>query len=155
MPDMKLGELSEEDAREICTWRYPGKYSIYNLSDWDTVVRKGWDLAQPEKRSREFVAILLEGHLLGYGRIKKERNIVFLGIGLRPGRCSKGYGKKAMKLLVEEAGRRYPGCQVALEVRTFNLRAISCYQDVGFAIKDRYQKDTLNGGGIFYLMEYI
>lgn len=36
--DYVITKLSEDYAKEICSWRYEGKYSIYNFSGWDTVV---------------------------------------------------------------------------------------------------------------------
>jgi len=45
MNDFSQAILTEEYARGICCWRYPGEYSVYNFSDWETVLEKGWDLA--------------------------------------------------------------------------------------------------------------
>ncbi len=33
MKDYVLTKLSEDNAKEICSWRYEGEYSIYNFSD--------------------------------------------------------------------------------------------------------------------------
>jgi len=44
--------------------------------------------------------------------------------------------------------------KVTLEVRTFNKRAIKCYLDFGFEIKDKFIKDTFDGKDEFYYMEY-
>lgn len=80
---------------------------------------------------------------------------VVVYIGLKPTFCGKGYGKDIMKLLIKESKKRYPQYPVTLEVRSFNKRAIKCYLDVGFEIKDKYIKDTFDGKDEFYYMEYF
>lgn len=92
--------LNEDYAREICSWRYEGQYSVYNFSDWETVVENGWDLAVKANREAEFVAILLDNELIAYGRISVLKGRVMIGIGLRPSHCGKGYGKDIMNLLI-------------------------------------------------------
>lgn len=147
--------LTEDYAKEICSWRYEGKYSIYNFSDWDIVVKNGWDLSIKNKREKEFIAILLNNELLAYGRIVLRGGKVFIGIGLKPALCGKGYGKEIMCLLVEEAKRRFPNTKIALEVRSFNKRAINCYKRIGFKIIEKYMKKTFNDEiDEFCYMEY-
>lgn len=156
MENYILTELSEDYAKEICSWRYEGEYSIYNFSDWYTIVKNGWDLSIERKRKLEFIAILLNDELVSYGRISLKADKAYIGIGLKPSFCGKGYGKNIMKLLIEECKRRFPNNTLALEVRSFNKRAINCYKDVGFEIKDKYIKKTFNSSeDEFYYMEYI
>lgn len=155
MVEYILTRLTEDYAKEICNWRYNGYYSVYNFSDWDTVVKKGWGLAIKDKREREFLAILLNDELIAYGRITKREDRAFIGIGLKPSYCEKGHGKSIMKLLIEECKRKFPDIPIALEVRSFNKRAINCYKTVGFKTKNKYIKETFNGEDEFYYMEYL
>jgi len=71
MKNYVLKFLSEDYAKEICSWKYEGEYSIYNFSDWDIVVKNKWDLSIEDKRKLEFIAILLNDQLVAYGRISK------------------------------------------------------------------------------------
>lgn len=137
--------MCEDYAKEICGWKYDEEYSIYNLSDWNVVVENGWDLAIKERRESDFIAILLENQLIAYGRITKVKEKVFIGIALKPSLCGKGFGKNVMKLLIRECNNKFPECLVALEVRSFNKRAIRCYESIGFKIKNKYIKDTFTG----------
>lgn len=156
MDNYTLMELSEEQAKEICNWRYEGKYSIYNFSDWETVVKNKWELSIEKKRKSEFVAIVLNNELISYGRISLKFDKVYIGIGLRPCFCGKGHGKNIMKLLIEECKRRFPNNGIVLEVRSFNKRAINCYRNVGFEVKDKYMKKTFDDSeDEFYYMEYM
>lgn len=148
--------LSEDHAKEVCSWRYEGEYSIYNFSHWNTVVKNGWDLSIEKKRKLEFIAILLNNELVSYGRIFLKENKAFIGIGVKPSSCGKGHGKNIMKLLIEECKRRFPNNTIALEVRSFNKRAINCYKNTGFEIKEKYMKKTFdNSEDDFYYMEYM
>lgn len=47
-----LNKLTEEEAKEICSWRYSGLYAIYNFSDWEVVKENAWDLAVEDKRRK-------------------------------------------------------------------------------------------------------
>lgn len=155
MDNYILMELSEDYAIEICSWRYEGDYSIYNFSNWETVVENGWDLSIEKKRKLEFISILLNDELISYGRISLKADKAYIGIGLKPSFCGKGYGRNIMKLLIKECKRKFPNNTIALEVRSFNQRAINCYKNVGFEIKDKYMKRTFNNlEDEFYYMEY-
>lgn len=154
MSNYILLTLSEDYAKEICSWKYDEEYSIYNFSDWNVVVENGWDLAIKERRESDFIAILLENQLIAYGRITKVKEKAFIGIGLKPSLCGKGFGKNIMKLLIRECNNKFQECLVALEVRSFNKRAIRCYESIGFKIKNKYIKDTFTGDAEFYYMEY-
>ncbi len=154
MKDYILEALTEDYAREICNWRYEGACSVYNFSDYSIVEQNGWDLAIKGKRESEFVGILHCDELMAYGRLTSSGDKAIIGIGLKPVFCGKGHGKDIMKLLIEECKKRFPGFIITLEVRTFNTRAIKCYLNVGFEIKDKYAKDTPIGNDEFYYMEY-
>ncbi len=154
MTDFIMKTLSEENAREICTWQYEGEYTVYNLSDWDIVVKNHWELSSKKIRERDFLAIFNKKDLVAYGVLKLKDNRVFLGIGLKPNWCGKGYGERIMELIINESQKRYSDKKIVLEVRSFNQRAIRCYQKVGFEIKDKYVRKTLTGSGEFYYMEY-
>ena len=151
-----LSVMSEEYAREICSWEYDGEYSVYNLSDWETVVRNNWDLAVKEKRESNFLSVTKDQELVAYGVITNVADTVILGIGLKPSLCGKGLGKEIMMLLIEEGKVRFPETPIGLEVRTFNKRAIRCYESIGFKIRKRYRRDTPTvKKAEFYYMEYM
>lgn len=156
MRNYELKILSEEDARQICTWKYDNEYSIYNLSDWEIVKKNVWDLAIKEKREKEYISVIFDNELIAYGRISEKEDIALIGIGIKPELCGKGHGKNIMELLVQESEKRYIKHTIALEVRSFNKRALSCYKKVGIKVKDRYIKKTSNGKeDEFYYMELV
>lgn len=154
MNNYVVGALTEAMAKEICTWKYEGAYSVYNFSDWEEVVKSGWGLSIKEEREREFIGICKDNELIAYGRIHVENGISILGVALKPSLCGYGYGKDIMKLLIDESQLRYPNTKIALEVRVFNQRAIRCYESIGFKTKYRHIRSMDSGEAEFYYMEY-
>jgi [ribosomal protein S18]-alanine N-acetyltransferase len=149
-----ISALTEDMAKEICTWEYEGDYAVYNFSGWEEVVKNGWGLSLKEEREREFLGISKDNELIAYGRIFYQDGICILGVGLRPSLCGLGYGKDIMKVLIEESQLRYPNTQIALEVRIFNKRAIKCYESIGFEIKYKHIRSMDTGEAELYYMEY-
>lgn len=154
--ELKLENLTEDYAKQICNWKYESKYSIYNFPKWDVILSQNWGIAIESKRKNEFAAVINEpGSLCGYIRFINNNDYVLLGFGLKPSLCGQGFGDNFMELLKNECNRRYGNKKIILEVRSFNERAIKCYKKAGFKIVDLYNKDTLIGYDEFVKMEYI
>lgn len=149
-----LESLTENYAKQICNWKYDGIYSIYNFPDWNTIISQNWGITVELKRQNEFVAVINEfGDLCGYARFINNNDYILIGLGLKPSLCGKGSGNSFMELLKNESKRRYGSKKIVLEVRSFNKRAIKCYEKAGFRIVDTYSKDTLVGHDEFFKMD--
>jgi RimJ/RimL family protein N-acetyltransferase len=146
--------LTEEYAREVCSWKYEGQYEVYNIVSWGTALRERWNITLKDKRESEYVAVMAGNELAAFGRIAPRGGMVYIGIGLKPSWCGRGFGADIMNLLVYEARGRYPGRAVALEVRTFNKRAVKCYMKAGFVIKYKHLIKTSKGLDEYYHMDY-
>lgn len=152
---LHVRNLSERDARQICTWRYDGDYSVYNYPEWEIIVEQNWGLAQELIREREYFAVMNDmDDLIGHFRLKEQEEFIYLGVGLIPELCGYGHGTAVMELIKKESKERYPDKQLSLEVRSFNHRAITCYQKAGFRCVDVYELITPSGRDIFVRMEY-
>lgn len=153
--NLKLEILTEDHAKQICCWKYEEIYSIYNYPDWDTLNQQRWGITIEEKRKNEFTAVIDESNnLCGYIRFVENKDFVLVGLGLKPSLCGQGLGNILMELSKNECKKSYGSKKIALEVRSFNKRAIKCYEKAGFEITDVYQKDTLIGSDEFIKMEY-
>ena len=85
--------------------------------------------------------------------IKAEETEVFIGIGVKPELCSKGYGQLILHETYQISKELHPDKPLYLEVRTWNERAIRCYQKEGFEIVgEPFKQRTGNGMGTFYRM---
>lgn len=153
MSEYAMKPMREEEAREIFTWRYEGEYAVYNFSDWDEAVEKGWDITNRKNREAQWLSIYDGETLIAFGRISPFNHKSLLGIGLKPELCSKGLGKTIMCMLIDEAKRRYPDAPVVLTVRTFNERAIKCYKALDFVIKTSFSSSVSGRDVEYYYME--
>lgn len=148
--ELKVVKLSLEDAKEISKWKYEKEYSIYNYLDWDSMVLSNWAITMEEKRDKEFIKIIdQDNNFIGYARLKELDNKIYLGLGMNPTYTGNGLGKIFLQTIINYIKLN----NVELEVRTFNERAIKCYNSVGFNIVKKIKKDTLSGIDEFYIMK--
>ena len=142
-----------EDGPKICAWRYGGAYAIYNLPPFEEIQKQNLGFGAPEKAVNYLV--FCEGEdVLGFVNLLDEGEQVFLGIGVAPERCGQGLGQQMIKDAMTVARQRHGEKPVYLEVRTWNARAIACYQQAGFQITGQIRETTCIGDGEFYVMHY-
>ncbi len=97
---------------------------------------------------------MLQGRLAGFFNLVDEGTEVFLGIGIHPDLCSKGYGSRVIRLAVQESRHLYGTKAVYLDVREWNHRAVKCYFSAGFRIREKLEQETYAGSGSFLRMSY-
>ena len=137
---MDIVRLSTETARRITTWRYPPPYDLYNLDDTPSSIVEltGGDY---------YAAFDASGDLIGYfcfgesarvvcpesNQYYRDGAFIDIGLGLRPDLTGEGRGADFVACGLE-FGRRVlaPKRSFRLSVATFNLRAVSVYQRLGF-----------------------
>ena len=74
---------------------------------------------------------------------------------MRPDLCGRGFGWQMTQAACELSGKLFPGKSLYLEVRTWNERAVRCYEKAGFRIAgEPIHQVTLAGDGVFYHMVY-
>ena len=152
---LEIDKLTETQAKQICCWKYEGIYSIYNYPSWDTVVKQKWGISINTKREKEFVSVVDNlNNLCGYIRFIEDEDHITIGLGLKPDFCGRGLGYKFMSLIKNKSRQMFGEKKIILEVRSFNRRAIKCYEKAGFKIIDSYTKNTLIGKDNFIKMEY-
>lgn len=153
--NLRLGNLTEDNAKEICDWQYNDKYSIYNYPKWTKILNERWGITLEEKRKNEFNTILDDyNNICGYVRLIDKNDYILIGLGLKPSLCGKGLGNITMELIKQHCKNNYAGKKIMLEVRSFNKRAIRCYKKAGFNAIAIYKKDTPIGCGEFIKMEF-
>jgi len=149
---LTYGPLTEADKRAICVWTYPGKYALYNLPPYEEMQAKQRGFCHPE-REANYLAFHEADGLAGFVNIRAEENTVFIGIGVHPERCGQGLGQRILRKTASIAHERHPGKTLYLEVRTWNIRAIRCYEKEGFRIVgEAFEQVTGSGKGMFYRM---
>lgn len=150
--EIELRHLSEKDKKEICGWKYDGKYAMYNLPDYEEMRKEKRGFLNPEKEE-EYCGAWEDGKLVGFVYLCPGTQKITIGLGVRPEFCGKHYGTRILKLVCEDAEKWYPGRMLCLHVRSWNQRAIKCYQNAGFHIEGtEFEMTTPAGRGMFYQM---
>ncbi|MGL4731950.1 MAG: GNAT family N-acetyltransferase [Clostridium sp.] len=113
-----------------------------------------WGITIEKKRKNEFFSLVdKEDKLCGYIRLVDKEDKVLVGVGLKPCLCGQGLGNEVMEILKSQCDKMYKGRKIVLEVRSFNKRAIKCYEKAGFKVIDICSKKTLLGADEFVIME--
>ncbi len=133
-------------VKEICSWQYPEPYDVYNYLSFDEAVKSNSPLLKEENKDN-YMCFWEKDTLIAYINIYIKDSKAFIGIGLSPDFCGKALGKTYLKQGIETAKNRYPKSEIWVEVRSWNVRAIKCYEACGFKekykeiIKDRFGND--------------
>ena len=141
---------TEEEKILIKEWKYEGEYSVYNAEPYEEQKKKGFGFANPQNH---FYSFYDEKKLIGFINLYEEKTEVFFGIGVKPEECGKGYGSQMTETACKISRRLFPGKPLYLEVRTWNQRAVRCYEKAGFHIAGEPIRQTTSAGeGVFYHM---
>lgn len=139
--------LTEYEKMQICRWQYPGEYAIYNVKPTE---KSG--IFNPDN-ARNYYAFYDGDIFVGYVNLIERNNKFSIGIAVKPQLCNKGYGTQMLEICCDIARSLNPDKPLGLQVRTWNSRAIRCYEKAGFVIAgDEYELTTPSGKGIFYRM---
>lgn len=150
--------MGDADARTIATWRYEPPYDFYDMAaDPEDLA----ELLDPEKR-RDYRAAFLGGELAGFfcfgaaarvpGGDYDGKNMVDVGLGLRPDLTGKGLGLDFTRAGLEFARRRFAPASFRLTVAAFNERGILVYERAGFRRVGSFVQRTNGGEQPFLLM---
>ena len=151
---MKLDNrpLTEADKREICSWHYDGEYAIYDLPPYEEMKMQKIGFLNP-KQEKNFFAFWEGNKLVGFVNILEEPMEVFIGIGVNPNLCGRGYGCQILQDAYDISKSRCPQKPLYLEVRSLNKRAVRCYENAGFRIDgEPFEQITGIGAGTFLRM---
>ncbi len=152
MNDLIYKNLSENAKREICEWKYGGEYDLYNLPSYEEMKVRRIGFMNP-RNEKNYYGFWDENTLVGFVNISEEEKEVFIGIGVNPNLCGKHYGRRMLLTAYEISKKLYPDKPLYLEVRTWNKRAIKCYEKAGFKIDgEAYEMTTGIGNGTFCRM---
>ena len=149
---LRVSGMGEREKREICSWKYEGEYSVYDLPDYEEMKAGNMGFMNPD-REKNYRVFYHGDVLVGFANILEKPEEVFIGLGVKPDLCGMGYGRRILESVVSISKELYPEKTLCLEVRTWNGRAISCYLKAGFRIDGKpVFRHTPNGDCEFYRM---
>ena len=140
--------MKQEYAKQITEWKYRGRYSSYNLPSYAECVQKKYGITREEIKDNYIVYSINDEVVFYFNEKPIDNNKIYIGVGLKPKYCGKGYGNYFLNDSMRIAKEKYPNSVFFLEVRSWNKRAIKAYKKIGFKItnivisKDRLGNDT-------------
>lgn len=144
--------LSQEDKAEIAAWHYEGEYAAYDFPPLEEMEKQQMAFTAPGSE-KNYLGWHVGDILMGFTNLLEEETEIFVGIGVNPAYLSQGWGRKILLAAYEVSKENFPGKPLYLEVRTWNKRAVTCYQRAGFVIDgEPYEMTTGMGPGVFYRM---
>jgi [ribosomal protein S18]-alanine N-acetyltransferase len=134
-PALRLGPLTLAHAEDLCTWRYPAPYDVYDLTGVQPA-----DLLDP---AAGFHAVLAGEKLVGFrsfgpdGRVPGwayDDSALDTGGGLRPSLVGRGrgLGRAAIAAGLAFGRERFTPPAFRVTVASFNTRALRTVEALGF-----------------------
>jgi [ribosomal protein S18]-alanine N-acetyltransferase len=125
---MEVRPLSEADAEAVATWRYPGRYSTYDVGEIVTPVRGSWAVAQRD----ELVGYCCFGPEARVPGIDEEEGTLDVGYGLRPDLCGRGVGPAFVTAILDFAVAEFSPQRLRLLILSWNERSRRVAEVLGF-----------------------
>ena len=148
---LEVVPITRAHAVELCTWRYPPPYDVYDMT--------GADPEQLLAPGLGFHALVAEGRLVGFrsfgpdGQVpgwEYDDSALDTGGGLRPDLTGRGLGGHAIAAGLAFGRQRFAPTAFRVTVASFNTRALRTVKSLGFGRVGRF--DATTGGGSFEVL---
>jgi [ribosomal protein S18]-alanine N-acetyltransferase len=142
---LEVRPLRAAEAATIAAWRYPGRYSTYDVDDSSVLERDVW-------------AVREEGALVGYccfgapARVDgaaEEAGVVDVGYGMAPDRVGGGLGHRFVEAILAFATESYSPERLRMYVLDWNERSQRVAAGHGFEVAS----ELTNRDGRFLVLE--
>ena len=146
-----IAVMTQAEAEEVASWRYPGEYAFY---DADFFPDDAAELLDPARRGDGYHAARgRDGSVEGSVQLKAAADgAVEIGLGLRPDLTGRGLGAAFTAAAIELARGRGAD-RITLAVAAFNVRAVRVYERVGFVETGREVRHVAGRDWEFVEME--
>jgi [ribosomal protein S18]-alanine N-acetyltransferase len=140
--------LTEENAKQILTWKYEAPYDFYNNEETSESLK--------ELLENSYYAVVNQNHeLVGFFCIGSAAQVPYgstvgaynedikdIGIGMNPSLTGQGYGAQFFSFILSYIKGTYQLDSIRLTVAKFNQRAIQLYTKLGFDKKVEFSRGT-------------
>lgn len=125
---MQVRSLTKDDADAIATWRYPGRYSTYDVGEIVTSARGFWAVAD----EAELVGYCCFGAEARVPGVDEEEGTLDVGYGMRPDLVGKGWGRSFVTAILDFAVTEFAPEQLRLLILGWNRRSHKVAMTLGF-----------------------
>jgi [ribosomal protein S18]-alanine N-acetyltransferase len=148
---VRVEEWTDEYAGEVVTWSYPPPYDFYDLA---SDPRDAAAMRDPARADHHRAVLGESGRLDAFWYFDWHRDVVEVGIGLRPDLTGQGLGESFLRDQLAYAASSWQPATFRLFVTVWNERAIRLYERLGFREVGREtRKFELAGEHEFIRME--
>jgi len=135
--NIEFRKPTENDAKDIATWKYEGIYSFYNNDK--TEAKRKW-ASNIHNEENTFVMYNEKNELIGNCSFNYDHDdkIFMFGVQMRPSLTGKGLGTKVVETILNFGKEIYKFNELDLLVAKFNRRAITIYERLGFKTIDEF-----------------
>lgn len=132
------------------TWRYEGIYAFYDMDQDEEDMA---EFLNPKEREGKVFTVTHMEEVIGFCSIHSEVDEVEIGFGMRPDLTGKGFGQEFVSFLVDYIIKAYQPEKISLAVATFNKRAITLYERIGFRHTESFDQQT--NGSVFPFIRMV
>jgi [ribosomal protein S18]-alanine N-acetyltransferase len=126
---VEVRALTGADAATIASWRYPDRYSTYDVDEPSVLARDHWAVTEAD----ELVGYCCFGEPARVGRAHGEAGTLDVGYGLAPDRMGQRHGHRFVGAILEFAVERYDPARIRLYILQWNVRSRKVATRLGFA----------------------
>lgn len=138
--ELFIREMTEQDARDVCSWRYPAPFDVYNTentAESRASFLDGLHYAVSDAENGPILAFFALGPaaalpLSELQNIYADESYTDLALGLRPDLRGRGYGSAVFDLVMETAAELFPEDGWRVTVACDNEPALRIYRARGF-----------------------
>lgn len=141
---MHVRPLTEHEGRSIATWRYPGRYATY-------------DMTEPVTGQDGYWAVEHDGRLVGYccfgyearvPGVEEESGTLDVGYGMHPDLVGQGTGRVFVGAILDFATTRWSSERIRMSILDWNARSRAVAVAMGFS----EQRTVANESGSFIVV---
>ncbi len=125
---MEVRSLTKSDAAAIATWRYPDRYSTYDVGEILTPERGFWAVAH----ETELVGYCCFGHEARVPGVHEEDGTLDVGYGMRPDLVGQGLGPVFVTAILDFAVAEFSLPRLRLLILNWNERSRKVAEALGF-----------------------
>ena len=143
-----ISPLSEENAREITTWRYEVPFDLYDLrmDNLSGFVNPEYRYYQVQDRRGNLVGYCcfgLDAQVPGGDYRLSEPHVLDVGVGLRPDLVGQGRGADFIGVILNFAETRYQPDNFRVTIADFNQRSQKTFQKHGFVESHKFIRELV------------
>lgn len=125
---MKVRALNATDAEAMAAWRYPGRYSTYDVGEVMTPERGVWAVEE----AGELVGYCCFGVEARVPGVEEEQGTLDVGYGMRPDLMGQGSGRTFVAAILDFAVNEFGSQRLRLLILQWNERSRKLADSLGF-----------------------